>query len=402
MQVGEAVIRITDKTKCCGCMACQNICPNNCILMAVDSEGFWYPQVDLDKCTDCGLCEKACPILNPESINNQPVAYAAINKSEESRISSSSGGIFTLLAQSVLENNGVVFGACFDEQFNVVHRHITSKDDIHKFKGSKYLQSNINSTYQQAKMFLDQGRSVLFTGTPCQTAGLRAYLGKGYENLFTHDIVCHGVPSPKVWRRYLDHMQRRFAKVKAVRFRAKETGWKSYSLNISFADNSSYCQTVNKDIYMRAFLKDVCLRPSCYDCRFKGLNRSSDITLADFWGIQNVLPELDDDKGTSLIWVNSPKGQALLEGIKTQVVSRQVDINQAIKYNSAAIRSAKHNPKRQGFLRELDILPFDRLVKKYCTDSVAVRIKRRLKTIAYVVLKKLNLINFSKHILRKK
>ncbi len=388
------MIKITDKKNCTGCYACLNTCPQSCITMKDDFEGFWYPVVDYNKCINCGLCENVCPVMHKTQENNEPRAYACINKNEIIRLESSSGGIFTLVAEHVIDNNGVVFGASFDKGFTVVHSYVESKEDLEKFRGSKYVQSKIGDAYKQAELFLREGKQVLFSGTPCQVAGLKSFLQREYDNLLCIDVVCHGVPSPKVWERYISyHENRSGASVKRIAFRRKDNGWKRYSISLSFNNDTEYIETFDGDLYMRAFLKNVCLRPSCYACNFKTLHRQSDITLADFWGIENLLPEIDDDKGTSLVFINSARGESVFKRIKDKILYKEVDINKAVEYNLSAIKSVEKNPKRDKFFKELDRVPFDELVKKYCSDRILVRVKRNLKAAVRSVLKKLKLLN---------
>ncbi|WP_315119212.1 Coenzyme F420 hydrogenase/dehydrogenase, beta subunit C-terminal domain [uncultured Clostridium sp.] len=383
------MITINNKKDCMGCHACSNICPKICISMESDSEGFWYPKVDHQKCIKCRLCVKFCPIINKVTVKNEPKAYACINKDEFVRQESSSGGIFTLVSEVVIDNGGVVFGAGFDGKFSVFHSYIETKEELEKFRGSKYVQSKIGNTYKQAKEFLDQGRNVLFTGTPCQIGGLKSYLHKDYDNLFCIDIICHGVPSPKAWQKYISYQENNAeSSTRRIAFRCKNEGWKRYSISLSFNNDMEYLESHKKDLYMKAFLKNICLRPSCYDCSFKTLHRQSDITLADFWGVQNVLPKMDDDKGTSLIFVNSASGQYMLEDIKDRILYKEVDINRAVLYNPSAIKSVEHNLKRENFFEELERLSFEELVRKYCKDSILTGIKRKLKSIIYNVLKK--------------
>lgn len=395
------MVNIINKKNCTGCHACFNICPQKCIAMESDKEGFWYPIMDTDKCIDCGLCEKVCPILNKEEIRNEPYAYACINKDEEIRMESSSGGIFTLIAEQVIDNGGVVFGAAFNKELDVVHSFVERNHELSRFRGSKYVQSRIEDTYKITENYLKEGRQVLFSGTPCQIGGLKSYLRKDYNNLLTIDNVCHGVPSPRVWRKYLKyHSELDCSSVEKVNFRFKNPGWKQYSLKLTYDNSNTRQIRRNNDLYMKAFLKDICLRPSCYTCEFKTLHRQSDITLADFWGIQNVSPEMDDDKGTSLIFINSTKGQSMLEQIKGSTLYNEVDINKAVAYNTAAIKSAKYNPRRDSFFAELDKKSFNQLIKEYCSDRIIVRVERKLKTIASIVLKKTGLLSVVKNLLR--
>ena len=343
-----------------------------------------------------------CECLSYHKQNN-PKAYACNNKDEAVRLESSSGGIFTLVAEQIIDCDGVVFGVGFDEDFKVVHSYIERKEELNKFRGSKYVQSKVGDTYERAKDFLEQGREVLFTGTPCQIGGLKSYLGKEYDNLFTMDNICHGVPSPKVWDKYIAYRSAEAGSApRRIAFRLKDEGWKLFSVSFLFNNDTEYRETLRKDLYMRTFLKDVCLRHSCYACEFKTLNRESDITLADFWGIQNILPEMDDDKGTSLIFVNSDKGKTMLEKINNDIVYEEVDIDKAVSYNSAAIKSVPMNLNRDSFFQELDQLEFDKLVNKYCTDKFHIRAKRRIKSLIHVILKKTGTINLAKSILNKK
>lgn len=396
------MIKITQKENCTGCYACKNICPEDCITMGSDFEGFRYPTVDIKSCVECGLCEKVCPIIHKKVIENNPKAYACYNKNEKTRMESSSGGLFTLIAEQIIDNGGIVFGALFDNEFNVIHDYVDIKENLSKLRGSKYVQSKIGDMHKKVKCDLLQGKQVLFTGTPCQIAGLKSYLQKDYDNLFCIDNICHGVPSPKVWQNYISYQEKYFkSSLSKINFRNKDTGWKDYSVYISFENNDEYKNKFNNDLYMKAFLKDICLRPSCYQCEFKSLHRQSDITLADYWGIQSMIPDMDDDKGTSLIFVNSERGQVMLEKIKAQILYREVDINKAVVYNPSAVKSSVRNPRREDFFKEIGKLQFEQLVKKYCIDSVAIRVKNKLKTLAYNIVKKVGLLNLCKKVLKR-
>jgi coenzyme F420-reducing hydrogenase beta subunit len=305
-----------------------------------------------------------------------------------------------MLAEQVIDNGGVVYGAAFDANFQLKHCYVDSKNDLEKLRGSKYLQSQIGSTYKQAKGFLDSGRKVLFSGTPCQIAGFKSYLIKSYENLLTIDIICHGVPSPKVWEKYIEFRQHKAGSLaKSVSFRDKSEGWKQSSIAFLFNDNEKYRENLRNDLYMKAFLNNICLRPSCYECQFKTLNRQSDITLADFWGIVNIIPELDDDKGTSLVFVNSNRGKIFFENILTEAKFKEVNINKALEYNSAAIESAKNNSNRNSFFADLERLKFDKLVKKYCTEKLYIRVKNKEKIIIRRFLHKVGLLSIVKKLL---
>ncbi|SPF56570.1 conserved hypothetical protein [Candidatus Desulfosporosinus infrequens] len=243
---------------------------------------------------------------------------------------------------------------------------------------------------------------MLFTGTPCQIAGLKSYLGQAYDNLFCIDIICHGVPSPKVLQKYIFYQENRVgAQTQRITFRSKNKGWKQFSVSFLFNNDTEYVQTLDKDLYMQAFLKNTCLRPSCYACNFKTLHRQSDITLGDFWGISNISPYMDDDKGTSLVFVNSVIGKLMFDKIEDWISYMKVDITIAVSYNSSAIKSVEQNPNRERFFEELNQLSFDKLVHKYCQDGKLVSTKRKLKFVAYIVLEKTGLLNVARQVLRK-
>lgn len=307
------------KTDCCGCNACVQICPRQCICMKKDNEGFEYPHINKDNCIHCNLCEKVCPIIHPYREQSSLKVFAAKNENEQIRLKSSSGGIFSLLAERVLEQQGVVFGACFDDNWCAKHSYTETQKGLEPFRGSKYMQSYIGHSYIDAERFLKKGRQVLFVGSPCQVAGLKRYLRRDYDNLLTVDFLCHGVPSPKIWNLYLDDMLSKQdasrKEIVNIEFRSKSTGWRKYSVLVELArlkDGGSYVTSsssfFSKDLFMQVFLSDLTLRPSCYDCRFKWGKSGSDITIGDYWSIHSVLPWFDDDKGVSIVLVNTTKG----------------------------------------------------------------------------------------------
>ena len=293
------MIHITDKQNCCGCSACAQRCPKQCITMQEDNEGFLYPKVDESACIDCGLCEKVCPMITPYEAHEPIQTLAAVNKNDEVRLKSSSGGIFSILAEKVIREGGVVFGARFDDQWQVVIDYTETLEGINDFRGSKYLQASTGDTFKQCENFLKAGRLVMYSGSPCQIAGLKHYLRKEYDNLLLVDFGCHGVPSPKVWQKYLDEIVGS-RDINSTSMRAKTNGWRKFNFEMSFnRDNSTILLSspASKNDYMRAFLNNLILRPSCHNCKAKECRSHSDITIADYWGIWNVAPELYDDKG---------------------------------------------------------------------------------------------------------
>ena len=350
------MIQITNKEQCSGCYACVSVCPKSCIAMKADDEGFWYPEVNEDICVKCGLCESICPVIKNEYNKDKEVkAYVSYTKDNEIRMKSSSGGLFTVFAKEVLNEGGVVFGAAFDDDFLVHHIAVESMKDLKLFQGSKYLQSNIGDSYKKAKDFLDKGRKVLFSGTACQIAALKAFLGKEYGNLFTIDVLCHGLPRPKVWQRYVKEKESEYKSLaKNIEFRNKTEGWKKFSIKIDFKDSESYRENLNIDDYMKLFLRNICLRPSCHDCKFKSLNRPSDITLGDCWGIEKYMPDMDDDKGTSVVLVHSESGKEMLNSLKDKISLREAEVDKALPPTADSRRSVKPHPNRQKFFYKLN------------------------------------------------
>lgn len=350
------MITITDKHNCCGCSACSSICPKHCITMQADNEGFLYPKVNEADCIDCGLCEKVCHELHPYDKREPIKVLAAINNDEEVRLKSSSGGIFYLLAEKTIAEGGVVFGARFDEQWQVVIDYAEAMEGVKAFMGSKYVQARMATAYADAKRFLTEGRKVLFSGTPCQIAGLHHFLCKPYENLLSVDIICHGTPSPKVWSRYLDEVVTAGRKaINDVQFRNKRNGWKVFNFTMEYNKDEqsvSLCSHHQQNHFMRAFLRDMILRPSCYQCQAKSGRSHSDITLADFWGINTEMPDMDDDKGTGLVLVNTGKGRTALDWSKTNHKETTTDV--ALGHNPSYYRSVAAHSKRTDFFARID------------------------------------------------
>lgn len=363
--------KICNKNDCCGCLACKNICPKNAIYIKEDEQGFEYPEINSQICINCGLCKKVCPILNgKEEEKNTSNAFAIYNKNTEIRMESSSGGIFTEIAKQIINDEGIVFGAIFDDKFNVLHKGIDNIENLWKIRGSKYLQSKIGDTYKQSKQELENGRKVLFTGTPCQIEGLYTYLGKDYEKLYTQDLICHGVPSAKVWRKYIEYREKQDSgKIKKISFRNKyNKGWNNYQTCFEYEDKQISIDH-HEDLYMRLFLSDMVLRPSCYSCKFKKKHRRSDITLADFWGIDEILPKMNDEKGTSLVLVNSKKGQELFKHINENVYIEKVDFEEAIFHNKSMYQSPSIEKQNLEIYHDIERLDMDGIVKNFLENN---------------------------------
>lgn len=370
------MIAITDKTNCCGCQACVNICPKKCITMRADEEGFLYPDVDKSACVKCGLCEKVCPILNKPQTFPVLNTYAAKHKNAEVKLKSSSGGMFTALAEVILKAGGVVFGAAFGKEWNVVHAYAENLQDLDKLRRSKYVQSSIGNTYLQAKVFLEQGRQVLFTGTPCQIAGLRNFLRKEYANLLTAELFCHGVPSPAVWQQFLKENTQQ-EKISAIDFRDKQFGWDASFLKISYRDGTDlpklpfYLKPLKnlkngfllRNVYKLSFaISNLYERPSCHVCRFKGLNKMADFAMGDLWGVQKTYPAQYDKQGISVLLVNTVKGQRLLN--KCALCKTEIDIEKLVENNPYLVSSVKPHPKRAEFFARYKRENFNKLVRE--------------------------------------
>lgn len=362
------MINIINKQDCCGCTACMQRCPKSCITMLEDEEGFFYPSVDNTSCINCGICEKVCPIINQDETRKPLIVYAGINTNEEQRLKSSSGGIFVLLAEQIIKEGGVVFGAHFNNNWEVEHCYVETLEHIEPLMRSKYVQSNINNTYKEAECFLKQKRKVLYVGTPCQISGLKKFLRKEYDNLIAVDFICHGVPSPGIWRKYLHQLNDFSSKKNCVssfnvkediiniNFREKQLGgysWRNFGFVINNNDETLVNSDFRKNNYMNAFLQNIILRPSCYSCKAKSGKSGSDITISDFWGIENIDNKFNDDKGVSMIIINTDKGMTLLskqDSLSMNVVPTDLSLSQNIMY-SESVREPKN---RTAFFKNIN------------------------------------------------
>ena len=345
--------RLCKKEECTGCLSCYNSCNINAIDIYTNEQGFNYPRINITKCIECGKCTKACPIINPPKQKESSLkTYATWNKDYTIRKTSSSGGFFTIIATKILQENGYVVGASFDKDFNVNHIIVDNINSLHKLRGSKYIQSNIGTTYKEITKLLKSGKKILFTGTPCQITGLKSYLhNKEYPNLYTIDLVCHGTPSPLIFQDYKKWLEKKYnSSIKDYQFRDKKWSWIRFNTKATFANNTTYWGTWEEDIFMRGFLRDLYLRESCYNCHYTNLQRQGDITIADFWGYIPTQSEADNkDTGISLVIINSDKGNELFETCKKHMVWYKKDLEIAIKGNKALTQRVTIPNQRNSF-----------------------------------------------------
>lgn len=377
------MIKILNKQDCCGCSACVQRCPKQCITLHEDEEGFLYPKVDVETCIDCGLCEKVCPVLHQAEERVPIEVFAAKNPNEEIRYESSSGGIFTLLAEQTIDAGGVVFGVKWNEHFEAVHAYTETKEGLAAFRGSKYVQSQVGETFKQAEQFLKQGRQVLFSGVPCQIAGLKKFLRRKYDSLLTVDIICHAVPSPLIWKQYIEEYkkEKRIYSINAINFRDKTFGWNGYHFSISYTTKQN--QRVNKklphgdNIYYKGFLNHLFLRPSCFSCCAKSGRSGSDILIGDCWGIDFLVKAYNDNKGYSIVCVYTQKGMTAANAILER--SGSFAYSDALKYNPSIVETVKKTVNSDCFWNVEGSLV--KRIEKICGDSMFLKFKKIIKSL---------------------
>lgn len=396
------MIDVLENKQCCGCGACVQACPKQCIEMVTDTEGFRYPKVNVGCCVDCHLCEKVCPMLQSTEPVNPHLVEAIRFEDTQKRIESSSGGVFTAIAEEIIRKGGVVFGATWTEDWRVEHRYCERIEELAAFRGSKYVQCDTNNSYTQVRGFLRQGRWVLFSGTPCQCKGLKLFLRKEYDKLVLVDFICHGVPSDKVFKAYLRDEIKNYVRkdvgkntvllrsthqnpetdvlvpsgweLKGIRFRDKRNGWKKYSFALALAkataegeQNSVLLSPIfPESSYMKGFGANIYLRPSCHNCPARSFSSGSDFTLADYWGVEGQHPEMDDDKGTSLVAVHTEKAEKLLVNIGRLLERISVNATEAYKIQICLYCNMSPNPYREEFWASDYENDFGNVVNRIC------------------------------------
>ena len=366
------MVEIIEKGQCTGCAACFSACAHNAIFMCFDEEGFEYPFINQDVCVGCGVCQSVCPVIQydkrqalRDANNDAQIGYAARGKNYNQRLISSSGSIFPPIAEWILENNGIVVGAAYDELFNVVHQITESMNDLRTIQGSKYLQCKAdNTTFKRIKDELRAGRLVLYSGMACQVEGLQSFLRREYDNLYTIDFICMGIPSPIVWQKYLNAYFDE-EKIQYINFKEKSIGWNSFCFYVK-TDKREFKERGMENLYLQSMFRSWNMRASCFQCPFKKEKRISDFTLADCWGANKLVPTIDDNKGLSSVIVHSTKGHYLWQLLSDKIESIEISIDDIAAGNPNLIQNKPHTGDRKLFYEMLNRNPrkaFERLCK---------------------------------------
>lgn len=378
-------MRITPKKNtCCGCHSCELSCPKSAIRLDADEEGFYYPLIDDNKCIDCGICEKTCPVINANRlICTSKLAFAAVDTDMISERESSSGGMFSVIANHIIDKGGVVFGAAFDSDLQLKHIPVCTKNDLIKLKGSKYLSSNLSNCYRSVKEYLGSGRLVCFSGTPCQVAGLKLFLVRDYPNLITIDLICHGVPSQKMFSSFIEDIQtRRHIKLTGFLFRDKNiNGWACCSPSC-FSEKKYIAYDKAMSVYMSLFLNGELMREMCYSCPFAQNGRVSDFTLGDFWNILDVYPDFVKGKGVSALILNTEKALSIFEKIKNKIYFKECSFQDIASGNYNLNHPTIRPANRDLFLDRLNDIPKtinENLPESYRIDKAKYILKRILR-----------------------
>ena len=374
---------LVDKTSCTGCSACFSVCPTGAIKMQQDEEGFFHPVINMERCISCGRCERACPLINPVETSAVRDIYACYNIENPVRLESSSGGVFSILAEEVIRRGGRVFGASFEDSYHDLHHiGVDGMEKLSCLRGSKYVQSDLRSVFCEIQKYLRDKRYVLFVGTPCQVAGLRKVAVKNIEYLLTVEFVCHGVPSPAVWSSFLQEVTPNKVRIQNVKFRDKALGWKKYSMKIFFENEETYVSNVEENPYLQGFLSGLYMRPSCYQCPFRKKDRVADLMIGDCWGVEHLTEDQSfwTDQGVSLLSVQSAIGESFLQAVQSSLHREKISYVNAVKYNRAIISDSYQHPHRSKFFQRFKQgnLSTSRIISEELDLSVRERIERRL------------------------
>ena len=360
--------------RCCGCTACISICPVKCIRPAY-RDGFMFPEAAGESCIGCGLCESRCPVLHTsEKSRNLREGFYAYSLDPRSRGAGSSGGVFHELARAFLRAGGVVYGAAFDEDFRVRHRAVTREEELPAIQGSKYAESDLADTFPEIDGRLRRGERVMFSGTPCQCAGLKSYLGGERSGLILVDLFCYGIQSPRVWEIYLQAVHGDRDGIAGINMRDKTYGWQNYAMRVDYADGSVYCRDKKHDPYLKGYSKGLFIRPSCYDCTLKQFPRESDVTLGDFWEVNDMYRTVDAKNGVSMVLTNTAAGRTLLDSVRDRLFCESIDVERLTRIHPDIGRSADRNKNRDAFMTAVDADNFTRLIEKYAVLPLYKRI----------------------------
>lgn len=376
------MIEIKGKKSCCGCWACKNICPKQCITMVEDEEGFRYPRIDTSNCIECGLCEKVCPIIQKkEAVPFVQKAFVVQHRDETILRDSTSGGFFTAIATYIISKGGVVFGCHLNDKFEAEHIYVENNEDLSQFRNSKYVQSLIGDTYQQVKTFLQNGRTVLFSGTPCQLEGLFNYLRKTYDNLYTVDVVCRAVPSPMILRKYLEMQQCARGEMKSVKFRDKYHGYKYSSMSIFTNGGNDYHEGIDTDVYLRSFFSGVNIRPSCTDCKFRSRYRRTDFTIWDCFNIDGYSKELDNDKGVTRVLCHNERAYSIIKNLTNELKVEEVAADKAVYGVKELVCGPCFHEMRKGFFKDINnpAYTIEQVFQKYFPVTLRHRIEKQAR-----------------------
>lgn len=388
------MLEVLEKKRCTGCTACKNICPVNAIEMMENTQGFLFPEINQETCVDCGLCRKTCPVIADKKATVPLEIVALKHKNKEIRENSTSGGAFSLLAEKILSEDGIVYGAAFTQEWSVKHIRVTDMDGLKLLQKSKYVQSNMGHAYENVKQDLTEGKKVLFSGTACQCDGLLNYLQKkqvSVADLYLCDLICHGVPSPKIWKDYVEFRKKKYGKIKSIDFRDKTKGWRDFKMSFVDENGKKHFSRQSDDYFFILFFHNFILREACHHCEYTNIERISDFTLGDFWGVEEMYQGFSDDEGISILLVNSRKGKILTDQLLEKTQSIRVAENECMLRQPNLSHPTRKNMRAEEFWDDYSKHGFEYIIKKYADGSILGRIKREY---LYKILYHMGLFQF--------